>query len=358
MSANKIELPLRAAKSFDGIIAHLTCKYGGNVHDIGIITIAAKSVLGHDPRNAVRNVADITSDSQFLSGSEPDQWICWDFHESRVRPTHYTIRSGGLRSWVVESSLDGEAWIEIDRQENNVDFKSNVQTVSFAVLSSAESRFIRLTQLSTNHSGDNQLSIGAFELFGTFLESGPRAPVSVATPAPAAPHLQSGNLVEIPLTAAKSLDGIISHLTRKSGGNVHDIGLVTITSKSVGSSDPMNAVRNIAAITSDARFISANSAGQWICWDFHKKRVRPTNYAIRGSYLKSWVLESSLDGSAWAELDRKVDNQDLSGDGTASFVVPKSLESRFIRLTQTGKNHQGSDALIIDAFEFFGSLLE
>jgi hypothetical protein len=41
--------------------------------------------------------------------------------------------------------------------------------------------------------------------------------------------------VEFPLKEAKSLEGIISYLTRKHGGNVHDKGIVTITSKSVAS---------------------------------------------------------------------------------------------------------------------------
>jgi hypothetical protein len=39
--------------------------------------------------------------------------------------------------------------------------------------------------------------------------------------------------LEFPLKEAKSVDGIISYLTRKHGGNVHGKGIATITSKSV-----------------------------------------------------------------------------------------------------------------------------
>jgi hypothetical protein len=39
------------------------------------------------------------------------------------------------------------------------------------------------------------------------------------------------NPVTFPLNEADSLDGVISYLTRKRGGNVHDKGIVTITSK-------------------------------------------------------------------------------------------------------------------------------
>jgi hypothetical protein len=87
-------------------------------------------------------------------------------------------------------------------------------------------------------------------------------------------------------------------------------------------------------------------------------RVRPTHYTIEGWLLKSWVVESSLDGEAWTEIDRKTDNQDfIFGWMTASFAVSKPAECRFIRLTQTVKRHNGDDYLHIQAFEFFGTLL-
>jgi hypothetical protein len=70
------------------------------------------------------------------------------------------------------------------------------------------------------------------------------------------------------------------------------------------------------------------------------------------------VVESSLDGEAWTEIDRKTDNEDFIGWRTASFAVSKSAECRFVRLTQTGKRHCGDDTLYITAFEFFGTLLE
>jgi hypothetical protein len=113
----------------------------------------------------------ISSDSYFDSKyDEPGQWICWDFRELRVRPTHYTIKSFSLTSWVVESSLDGEAWTEIDRKTDNTDFKKDWVAASFAVSDSAECRFIRLTQRGKNHQGNDWLDIRAFEFFGTLIE--------------------------------------------------------------------------------------------------------------------------------------------------------------------------------------------
>jgi hypothetical protein len=61
---------------------------------------------------------------------------------------------------------------------------------------------------------------------------------------------------------------------------------------------------------------------------------------------------------AWTEIDRKTDNNDLKEKPhTASLAVSNS-ECRFIRLTQTSKNHYLDDELWCPAFEFFGTLLE
>jgi hypothetical protein len=165
--------------------------------------------------------------------------------------------------------------------------------------------------------------------------------------------------VEIPLREDESVHGIIWYLTRKHGGNVHEEGIVTITSKSVVDDDLMNALRNAAALVDDTGFQSKDEPGQWICWDFHKMRVRPTHYTIRSYLLKSWVVESSLDGVNWTEIDRKTDNDHFRvGWSPVSYAVSNSADCRFIRLTQTGKTHGGQDWLCVSAFEVFGTLLE
>jgi hypothetical protein len=71
---------------------------------------------------------------------------------------------------VIKSSLDGEAWTEIDRKTDNEDFKGGTETASFAVSNSDECRFIQLTQTGKTHIGYDDLAIRAFELFGTLLE--------------------------------------------------------------------------------------------------------------------------------------------------------------------------------------------
>jgi hypothetical protein len=90
---------------------------------------------------------------------------------------------------------------------------------------------------------------------------------------------KSANKIELPMNQAGSLNGIISHLMKKHGGNVHAKGIVTTTSKSVDD-DLWNALTNAANLTSNLRFFSKDEPGQWFCWDFREMRVRPTHYTI------------------------------------------------------------------------------
>jgi Ras-related C3 botulinum toxin substrate 1 len=162
----KSDIPIKVGlgrQKLEGIISYLTKKHGGNVHAKGIITITSKSI--DDPASAPQNVADLTSDLFFVSTSEPGQWICWDFHKMRIRPTHYTIWSYSLKSWVVEGSLDGTSWTKIDQQTRRRPVDASGDLYSFAPSKVAEFRFIRLTQ--TEKRG---LALRAVEFFGTLFE--------------------------------------------------------------------------------------------------------------------------------------------------------------------------------------------
>jgi hypothetical protein len=99
--------------------------------------------------------------------------------------------------------------------------------------------------------------------------------------------------------------------------------------------------------------------------DFKDRRIIPTHYTLRSYHeesvnnLRSWVIEVSVDGATWTEIDRKSNNEKLhSGNAIATFEVAKHEECRLIRLVNVGPNHSGDDCLHISSFEIFGSLLE
>jgi hypothetical protein len=172
----------------DGIIAFLSRKCGGNVHDKGIVNVTCSGILNDDSWFCAKNAADLKAGSAFASSfrrkSEqiehaPNNWICYDFKKSQVIPTHYSIRSyyvGGwnncnLKSWVIEASMDGRNWTRIDHKENNFDLNGANVTRAYEVSNKELCRYVRLVNIGRNHSGSDSIWISSFEIFGSLIEA-------------------------------------------------------------------------------------------------------------------------------------------------------------------------------------------
>jgi hypothetical protein len=187
------------------------------------------------------------------------------------------------------------------------------------------------------------------------------------------PLIKTGAKFQVPA-------GVIAHLTRECGGNVHNHGVVAVTSsKPFSDGDPRSqgdfAANNVVDLAAGSAFCSAwrddeenieHTRNNWICYDFKRRRIMPTHYAIRSwsgspgaAHPKGWVIEMSEDGVAWKEVDRREDNSELNGRAiTRVFTVPGNATGRFIRLVNVGKNHERDDCLCISAWEIFGSIFE
>jgi hypothetical protein len=168
--------PYHKGRPLQGIISYLTDKYQGNVHTLRIVNITASSVGDISRSHLPELVADLHSDTNFFTKGEPNQWICYDFRDSSVRPTHYSLLSyltqagNHPRNWVIEGSNDGKLWIEFDRREENNELNGRSQTAIFQMSKSEEVRMIRLRQHKLNHRQNHFLNIAAFELFGNLFE--------------------------------------------------------------------------------------------------------------------------------------------------------------------------------------------
>jgi hypothetical protein len=164
--------------------------------------------------------------------------------------------------------------------------------------------------------------------------------------------------IECPYEPATPLNGIVSYLARKAGRNVHDAGVVTVTTSSVQTA---NTGKNAADVETGRFFCSKDLPGQWICYDFHEMRVRPTEVALRsylgpGGYnLKSWVIEGSNDGEKWDQIGKGM--QLHPGNEVCRCGCVSGGEWRFLRLRQTDRNENGNHILCLTAFECFGSLI-
>jgi hypothetical protein len=164
----------------------------------------------------------------------------------------------------------------------------------------------------------------------------------------------------------RELDGIISFLVRKHGGNPHDRGVVAVTSSRRVKAQPEEAEKNVLDLRANSVFVSEYYAGQWLCVDFKEMLVKPLHYTIRSQYngfpngpnLRSWVVEASNNGTEWDQIDSKEDNAELNGKNITKTweVAKRELLVSMIRIRQTGTSHDGSERFVISAIEFFGHL--
>jgi hypothetical protein len=167
-------------KPLEGIIAYLTGKCGGNVHDRGVVNVTVSSLKDGSSTNAARNAVDLESDSFFYSRDQEGQWICYDFGKMRVMPTHYSLKSNThgdgsdwrcLCSWVIEGSADGNTWFELDRKSDNTELHAKSSVGTWQMMTSKLSRFVRLRQTAANKGGGHYMIVPAFELFGELFEA-------------------------------------------------------------------------------------------------------------------------------------------------------------------------------------------
>jgi hypothetical protein len=168
-----------------GIIAHLTAKYGGNVHDRGVVELRASSTPSSfwgrhfDPKWVV----DFgESYNQFGTNADCNPWLRLDFKERRVIPTHYTIVTGHSdedfcarfpTSWVVEGSISGLAWAVIDERRHAREIDGPDRTISFQTTNSMSCRYLRIRGTLGNQRG---LDMKHFEVFGRLVEPPLEAP--------------------------------------------------------------------------------------------------------------------------------------------------------------------------------------
>jgi len=167
----------------DGIIAYLTEKSGGNVHRNGVVAVTSSKPYNFNPRFAAQNVANLGDTSVFLSAYRCDDiaharnnWICYDFKERKVVPTHYSLRShlgckgAHMMNWIVEQSADGQNWTEIDRKENCTGLFRKGFPLTCPVSGGVDCRFIRLVNVGKNSAGSDCMSISGWEIFGLLIE--------------------------------------------------------------------------------------------------------------------------------------------------------------------------------------------
>jgi hypothetical protein len=148
----------------------LTSQSGGNVSDRGIVNVSGTTTYAS---YVAKNAVDLLSTSYFHSLHEPNQWLCYDFKNRKIRPTHYSLHAHSthyLRSWIFEGSINGSNWTELDRHTDDQTTNWNHPIGTFSISNRCECQFVRLRQTGANARGAHYLVLHAMEIFGDLIE--------------------------------------------------------------------------------------------------------------------------------------------------------------------------------------------
>ena len=160
----------------DGIIAFLNRQCRGNAHNAGLMDVTATQ--DGDQHSSASALTDIRSNTFYWSRNDPNAWVCYDFKEFRINPTNYTLKSGQgyrgsqhLKSWLIEASVDGSQWFELDRRENTYDLNDSFAVQNFRITRPTRERYryFKLREIGPDHGPYNTsvIILCAMEVFGT-----------------------------------------------------------------------------------------------------------------------------------------------------------------------------------------------
>ena len=164
----------------------------------------------------------------------------------------------------------------------------------------------------------------------------------------------------------KEFQGIMSYLTMKTGGNIHENGTIKITSNSINYRD--QSPKNLVNYDNDSYYCSKDDGDAYVCFDFKDKSIQLRSYTIKSrdhdennGHLKNWVIEVSNDGKLWKEKDCHIDDPVLNGKSIiAVFDVDQDDEFyRFVRIRQTGNSwsrYGNHNRIYFPFIEFFGKI--
>jgi hypothetical protein len=184
-----IVAPFCGSPELHGIVAHLTERFKGNVHEKGVIEIRGieHPGEGRKPWYAVDfKVQQYPHD--YCSENKLNSWLLLDFKEMRILPTHYAIRSYynkvgthhlKSRKVVGFAGDDGDGdGIVLDSRENTSDLNGPGLIGTFPMRSSGVFKSIKLISTGPGHCGYNFLIVSGFELYGTLFNAKSAAPSS------------------------------------------------------------------------------------------------------------------------------------------------------------------------------------
>jgi hypothetical protein len=169
---------LSPVKPLSGVIGWIALHHLGNIGDV--VRVKSNDPVESEDFRPER-VCEFENDQQFTSTGDTEQpWICYDFGEYRVIPTHYEIKSavnigkdgGHPQSWVFEGSIDEREWTRLDVQNDPNQLNGPGVIAKIEVHADpAEWKFLRLRMTAPNCKDAWWFTFTAWEIYGTLVEA-------------------------------------------------------------------------------------------------------------------------------------------------------------------------------------------
>lgn len=168
----KIEANFSKEFTFKGLFAKLSETSKLNLHMTGIIRITS-SGTSHLSAKQPHEIINIVGRGDWMSNNAPHAFFQVDFRHYLFYPNDYSLSlysfkpDNRMKAWVMEGSLDGANWFCLDEQRLSKKFDGSV--ISCRMFSDCPIRFVRLSIVGQNISGNNILMLHQIEFFGSLI---------------------------------------------------------------------------------------------------------------------------------------------------------------------------------------------
>jgi hypothetical protein len=382
------DFPMPSDDEFRGIIAGLTSRYRGNVHDRGIVTVSASSMAS----GLLSNIVDFARLDGFSTQTDADPWVCYDFKDRLVKPTGVRVLFAEAIAALfpislpsrLEQSMDGSTWTQLGQFTRF--FNDRASRLDFSVVlreKAAECRFLRIRGNWPEARGI-PLVVAAWEVFGS-IRLNPEDPLARPgfhiIPPPPAPidhderpvwkgprprgwrghgprghggHLAHGGrwehsvLREYGARPHPAFPGIVGHLSQQNEGDI----LISWSMRNGQSTGTVNVTRR------NAIGVTLLTNTDYLQLRFPNHRIWITNYAIqaKGSVdtatAPEWELSLSLDGENWNQADQRRGVEFPTSLTTFPLAAPRECSWVRYRLTSAR-----AVFVEVQVLEVFGSIL-
>ena len=317
-----------------GVFAMFCERCSGNPQDFNMVKVTSNTTL---PK-----IIEPGWTEWWSTPNESGSWIEFDLKSYKLIPSCYTLKTmfadvklPYMRSWRIEGSNDEVHWDLLSEQRNSNTTTEQKQWHTWDVITDKEYRYIKLTQIDRNGSGNYCLFIHGIEFFGRLI----------------------GETVNTDLRHENGKDwkGVFDFLTQKCRGNPAEKGEIEIKS----SCDPKYLIDK----TWQGCWRSPKVPNSWVMIEFINTEIILSSYSLRTHYgpahIRSWDVEVSKDKETWYTVDSRVNRDEYKQPYTSLHWIctaPQPDPMKYVRFTMTGPSSRNENIFWLSNIELFGDL--